>query len=75
MTFSKTSHNLGVFAILLATAFFVCSSVSGEKLGRPRSAPLNQSGAAVILQADGGAPIPPPPPPPPPTRLSSASQA
>ena len=63
MKLSKVSCNLSVLAMLLATAFFACSSAQSGKL--QTSAPLGLSGTVVILQADGGAPPPPPPPPPP----------
>ena len=71
MTFSKTSHNLVVLAILLATIFFAHSSICGEKLCKSTSAPINHSRAVVILLADGGAPMPIPPPPPPHFRSSA----
>jgi hypothetical protein len=64
MTISKSHRDPSVFAILLATAFFVCSSFDGGQSGSSTSAAFDQSGAVVILPADGGAPIPPPPPPP-----------
>jgi len=64
MIFSKTSRNLSVLAILLATAFFACSSFGGDTLRRFVSASLGQSGAVLILRADGGAPPPPPKPKP-----------
>jgi hypothetical protein len=76
MTFSKTSRNLSVFAIFLVAAFFASSAFRGDKLRGFTNAPLYQSGAVVILQADGGAPPPPlPPPGPPKQNQSSASLA
>jgi hypothetical protein len=62
MTFSKTSRNLSVFAIFLVAAFFASSAFRGDKLRGFTSAPLDQSGTTVILQADGTAPPPPLPP-------------
>lgn len=60
----SSSRCLGVLSILSLVALFVCTSATSGKLRRMASAPLNQFGAAVILQADGTAPEPPPPPPP-----------
>ncbi len=62
MIFSNTYRNLSVLAILLAAAFCAYSSVGGNKIPGLTSAPLDQSGAVMMLQADGGAPPPPLPP-------------
>jgi hypothetical protein len=62
MIFSSTYRNLSALAILLAAAFCACSSVGGDKLLGLTSAPFDQSGAVMMLQADGGAPPPPLPP-------------
>jgi hypothetical protein len=73
MTFSKTSRNLSVLAILVVTAFFASSAFRGDKLRGFSNAPLNQSGAVVTLQADGGAPPPPLPPSTPPGQSQSSA--
>jgi hypothetical protein len=59
MMFSNTCRNLSILAILLAAVFCACSSVGGDKLPGLRSGPVDQSGALMMLQADGGAPPPP----------------
>jgi hypothetical protein len=62
MTLSNTYRNLSILAMLLAAAFCACSSVGGDKLPGLTSAPSHQSGAVLMLQADGGAPPPSLPP-------------
>jgi hypothetical protein len=70
MKLSMTSKSLAVFAIFLAAALLVSPSFRGAA-----TVPLSPS-AAVILQADGGAPTPPPSQPPPvPKQTVSASLA
>jgi hypothetical protein len=73
MKSSRIGRNLGVVAILLASGFFMSSSVAGSKQGKRASTRQGQIGAAVILQADGGAPPPPPKPPKPSTRSTSVA--
>ena len=61
MIFSNTYRNLSILAILLAAVFCACSSVGGDKSGLT-SAPADQLGVGMMLQADGGAPPPSLPP-------------
>jgi hypothetical protein len=62
MIFSNTYRNLSILAILLAAVFCAGSSVGGDKLPGLTSTPIDQSGAGMTLQADGGAPPPALPP-------------
>jgi hypothetical protein len=59
MIFSNKYRSLSVLAILLAGIFCACSSVGGDKPRGLTSAPVDQPGAVMMLQADGGAPPPP----------------
>jgi hypothetical protein len=62
MIFSNTYRNLSILAILLAAIFCAYSSVGGNRLPGLTTAPVDQSGTGMMLQADGGAPPPALPP-------------
>jgi hypothetical protein len=59
MNLQSSRSRPSVFATLLITAFLLGYSVV-EKSKSTASSPL---GSPLILQADGGVPLPPPPPP------------
>ena len=61
MIFSNTYRNLSILATLLA-AICAYSSVGGNKLPGLTTAPVDQTGTGMMLQADGGAPPPALPP-------------
>ena len=63
MKSSTSSRRLTLLAILFVSSLFASTFVAGDRSHSTQKAPLGISGTAVILQADGGAPLPPPPPP------------
>jgi hypothetical protein len=63
MTFSTANCPASVLTALLVAVFLACSTFSIELIPSSATTPLGQSGAVVVLLADGSMPPPPPPPP------------